>query len=218
MEHEEAVRSQAAQNYVAGKLSEPQRGAFEAHFFDCPECAEEVRWEQIFMANLAAVRREESAKSVFPRWLGSWRVAFQWRPARLSLAANFALAAVLVCLWIIPARRSAPAPWTAALWTPQEYFAPGPVHGDEDVHILPAGAPVYAVRFPDLKVQSYSYEVTNSSGRRELSGSLSQSGAQGDMLHLTVLTGTLPNGIHTLTVRGAPGGEIASRSRFQTSH
>jgi hypothetical protein len=217
MEHEEAIRLLAAQNYVAGKLPEADREAFESHFFDCPECAEEVRWEQIFRANLKSVRREETAQSLFPRWFGSWRIAFQWRPARLSLAANFALAVLLLCVLIVPPRRPTPAQWTPAQWTPPEYFAPGPTHGDEDVHVLPAGASVYLIRFSDAKLPSYSYEVTDSNGRRELSDSLPPQSGQGDMLRLAVLVGRLPNGLHTLVVRGQPGAEIVSRSRFQIS-
>ena len=54
MDHNDAIGCQAATRYVAGELSTEARDAFEAHFFDCAECAEEVRWEQIFAANVRA--------------------------------------------------------------------------------------------------------------------------------------------------------------------
>ena len=48
MEHHEAVRSRAAERYVARELPPAERDAFEQHFFDCPECAQEVQFEQAF--------------------------------------------------------------------------------------------------------------------------------------------------------------------------
>lgn len=43
MEHAEAVSSAATERYVLGELTEAQCEAFEAHFFECPECASDVR-------------------------------------------------------------------------------------------------------------------------------------------------------------------------------
>jgi|SRR5579862_5199453 len=220
LEHEEAIRLQAAEKYVSHRLPPPQRDAFEAHFFDCPECAEEVRWEQIFMANGRAAVRPPPADPrptvlplpVRPGWFERLRL---WRPAmELSLAGNLALAAAVVLLAVMPGRQ-VPIP---AQWTGQEYFAPGPAHGDEDVHRLPPAVPVYQVHFPSLGSQSYSYEVLNSNGGRELSGSLSGPPAGASSLRLTVAIASLPPGVHTLVVHGMPAGEIASRSRFQITH
>ena len=43
MNHDEAVAAMAAERYVLGELEDPQREQFEEHFFDCPECAQDVR-------------------------------------------------------------------------------------------------------------------------------------------------------------------------------
>jgi hypothetical protein len=221
MEHEDAIQLHAAERYVTHRLSAAERDAFEEHFFDCPECAEEVRWEQIFVANGRAAALQPPAKLhpqpvpvPSPRgWRAKWSGVLAWRPALpLSLAVNFALAAVLVFVLVIPGRQPAPTLWT------QEYFAPGPAHGDEDIHILTAGTPVYQVHFSSLGTPSYSYEVLDRNGRRELSGSLEAPPGQVVNLRLTVAVGSLPPGDHTLIVHGLPAGEIASRSRFQTSH
>ena len=59
MEHEEAVSSLAAERYVAHELSPAEQLAFEEHFFDCPKCADEVRFEMTFAANVRAVLREQ---------------------------------------------------------------------------------------------------------------------------------------------------------------
>src|SRR5579885_2620207 len=62
MDHETAIRLQAAERYVARALSESERDEFEEHFFECAECAEEVRWEQIFVANAREVFREQTQR------------------------------------------------------------------------------------------------------------------------------------------------------------
>jgi len=42
MDHEEAVRLQAAEKYVLGDLAEELCEAYEEHYFDCQECATDV--------------------------------------------------------------------------------------------------------------------------------------------------------------------------------
>ena len=42
MDHNEALRLQAAEKYVLGELPPPLRDEFEEHFFDCQECAQDV--------------------------------------------------------------------------------------------------------------------------------------------------------------------------------
>jgi hypothetical protein len=43
MTHRQAAESLAAERYLLDEMSELERHGFEAHFFDCVECAEEVR-------------------------------------------------------------------------------------------------------------------------------------------------------------------------------
>src|SRR5262245_48542972 len=43
MDHLEATALGATERYVLGTLGESEREAFEEHFFDCLECAEDVR-------------------------------------------------------------------------------------------------------------------------------------------------------------------------------
>ena len=62
MDHEIAIEIRAAERYCCGELTPEERDQFEEHFFLCRECAEEVRWEQIFAANAKAVLREQAAQ------------------------------------------------------------------------------------------------------------------------------------------------------------
>src|ERR1700683_1400267 len=93
MEHNDAIGCQAAARYVAGELSPEGRDSFEAHFFDCAECAEEVRWEQIFAANVRAISRDPREQPRRTSWWEACQVWFRARPAfAVSLAANAVLA------------------------------------------------------------------------------------------------------------------------------
>jgi anti-sigma factor RsiW len=43
MTHTEAVESYATERYLLGEMTEAERQAFEAHYFDCEMCAEDLR-------------------------------------------------------------------------------------------------------------------------------------------------------------------------------
>jgi hypothetical protein len=86
MDHNEAVRLQAAEKYVLGKLPREQHAAYEEHYFDCPACAEEIKATVAFMESARQVIREEALEPIGAKRLapatqttGGW---FAWlRPA-----------------------------------------------------------------------------------------------------------------------------------------
>ena len=53
MTHEQAIDGMASERYVLDEMSEVERFEYEAHYFDCAECAEDVR--------LAHMIRDEAA-------------------------------------------------------------------------------------------------------------------------------------------------------------
>jgi hypothetical protein len=218
MEHDEAIRSHAAERYVAHELSPAEQDAFEEHFFDCQECADDVRFELTFTANVRAISREQRAeRQAAPeppraRSRAKWWDRLRLRPAlAFSFAANFVLAAGFGYILLTGTHESAGPRFT------RPYFAPGPTHGAGDVHAIPAGETSYEVRFPapSAASQSYSYEILDAAGKRESSRSLKAPAAEDGYLNLQVPVRSLPAGIHALVVRG-PGGEIVSWSRFRT--
>jgi hypothetical protein len=220
MEHDEAVRAQAAERYVAHELSPAERDSFEEHFFDCQECADDVRFEITFAANARAVFREQRTEhrpAPEPRGAGSpgsWVAWLRPRPAlAFSFAANFALAAGLGYVLLTGTHELVVPQFT------QPYYAPGPTHGAEDVHAMLPGESFYQVRFlaPGAANQSYSYEVLDAAGKRESSGSLKAPASEDTNLYLQLPVRRLPAGVHTLVVRGGEGGEIVSWSKFRIS-
>jgi hypothetical protein len=43
MEHQEALRGGSVEKYLLNEMRQPERDEFEAHFFDCQECAADLR-------------------------------------------------------------------------------------------------------------------------------------------------------------------------------
>ncbi|HTT63732.1 MAG TPA: zf-HC2 domain-containing protein [Bryobacteraceae bacterium] len=220
MDHSEAVRSEAAERYVARELSAAEQEAFEEHLFDCPECAHEVEFELAFAANVRAVSREQQEArqpaGATPRvsvWQ-NWRDRLRFSPvAAFSFAANFILAAALGFVVLNASRKSVGPRFI------QTYFAPGPTLGAEDIREIPAGETSFLVHFP-VPVpakRTYSYEILNAGGQRELTGVLDAPASADDSLYLQVPVASLRGGVHTLVVRGDAGGDIVSWSKFRTS-
>lgn len=64
MDHNEAVRLQAAEKYLLGELPREQHAAFEEHFFDCSVCAEEMKATAAFMEGARQVSRQQVTETV----------------------------------------------------------------------------------------------------------------------------------------------------------
>ena len=118
-----AEQQQTASKYLLDELSEDERVEFEAHMFECPICASEVREDFTIAENLKEVVRDRKAEvsvrsSVCAAWL---------QPASLIPTFVAAALAVLVCFQlarpavyeaqiipdgsqIVPAARSNPVP------------------------------------------------------------------------------------------------------------
>jgi len=61
MDHNEAIRLQAAVKYVLGELSQVQREEYEEHYFDCAECAIDLKALATFADTTREVLRQEKA-------------------------------------------------------------------------------------------------------------------------------------------------------------
>jgi hypothetical protein len=85
MDHDEAVRLQAAEKYVLGKLPKEQHAEYEEHYFDCSACAQEIKATVAFMESARQVVREQALEPVGARALAPAVPGFfSWlRPAFL---------------------------------------------------------------------------------------------------------------------------------------
>jgi hypothetical protein len=97
MDHSEAVRLNMVEKYLLGELSPDVRDQFEEHYFDCPECAADVRALSTFLATSRTIFNQESAVKIpataqNPARLG-W---FSWLRPAVAAPAIAALVAVVI--------------------------------------------------------------------------------------------------------------------------
>lgn len=223
MDHETAIRLQAAERYVSGELPETERDQFEEHFFECAICAEEVSFEQIFAANTRAVLREEAAvvpAAALPHdrvttsgKAGSW-FSLDWlslgwlRPAFAASAfANVALLALgcYQALQVVPHLRAQ----LEDAETPQLTAAiavPTLVRGDAKLIQVPASVRVIPLSFAlPRPFSQYAYELSQEGGKVRISNSVPAPAAAAEELLLAVPTAKLEAGIYRVVFSGLDG-------------
>ena len=115
MDHDCAIKSRAAEKYLLGELRGGERDEFEAHFFECAECGEEIRSADLFIESLREVlaeapqtqrvtaitaKKEPAGGAGWWTWMGALRPAF----AYASLAAVLIISGESV--WLLQMRRN----------------------------------------------------------------------------------------------------------------
>ena len=100
MEHDQAIASMLAEKYILGELRDDDREQFEEHFFNCAECAQDVR-DLSSVAQGAKELLKDSARTEPAQqrdargWLEGWSLP-QWLQPGGRLAWASAMLAVLV--------------------------------------------------------------------------------------------------------------------------
>jgi hypothetical protein len=89
MDHTEAIRIKAAEQYVLGELAGSARDEFEEHFMTCLECADDMRAVAVLIDNAREVLRQQPAREstatvIVPRRQG-WLAAL-FRPVIVAPA------------------------------------------------------------------------------------------------------------------------------------
>src|SRR6476620_3495794 len=82
--HKEAVKDQMADHFVLGTLDPEKQARFEAHFFDCNECFENVRIASEFLQHAHRILSPEPEKGSFAQFIADFR-----RPATRVMASLF---------------------------------------------------------------------------------------------------------------------------------
>jgi hypothetical protein len=97
MTHQEAVSTLASERYLLEEMTELERHAFEDHFFDCAECAEDVRAGAYLREGARSGMAGQSGGRVVP---SSTVVAFPAKraPRRVSTFVPWAAAATLALI------------------------------------------------------------------------------------------------------------------------
>jgi hypothetical protein len=95
MNHQQAVKMHASERYLLDELSPEDRDTFEQHYFECVECADEVRAVFAFADNAKAVL-SNTAPSAARLSRREKRTAFDWRAWFKPAIAIPALATLLL--------------------------------------------------------------------------------------------------------------------------
>lgn len=160
MNHEEAIRNQAAASYLLGDLPEAERDAFEEHYFDCRECGDTVRAGATMLVTGREVVENDS----------SFR---RFRPLKSALTGAAAAAAIVVATYqtaVIPRVQSLATPPLFEIVRPTPFLSDATrgIEGEEQViHfvdnkplVLYRDIPSEAERFP-----RYQVEIVSAAGK-----------------------------------------------------
>lgn len=96
MEHTEATETHATERYLLGELTPAEIDAFEEHYFDCPECTDDVRAGMLFMEGGRQLVREKAAAPVAQIAEHRRRRWPLWVPNAAAAVMTFALAGTLL--------------------------------------------------------------------------------------------------------------------------
>ena len=215
MNHETAVKIQAAERYVLDEFSPEERAGFEEHFFGCAECANDVRAASILAANTKAVIREDEERAAAALRSGGGR---NWRLS-WGLVASAALNLVLVVGiglqgWRLGNHAPATAPMGAHFY--HSFGAPAASRGTVKTFEISAGDPFFGTRFdlmPGQRFDRYEYQILDAAGAVRDGQSLNAPAGNDSELELAVPVSSLTPGEYTLVLRGMQQGNPIEISR-----
>ncbi len=214
MDHNEAIKSQAVEKYFLGELKGDAREAFEEHFFDCAECAADVKTTAVLVDNVREVLRTvpAEAKKAPAREKRTTGFLSWWKPA-YSFAAIAALVAGIGYqnLVTIPHLKEGNA--TVAQALPSFSFVTAGSRGAEALEIaVPAnsnfGIYIDIPGSPDFA--SYSADIVSQSGATKLSIPVSAEQVK-DTVQLLIPGRTLEPDQYDLVIRGHKSGDPSAQ-------
>jgi anti-sigma factor RsiW len=202
MDHTESIRLMAAEKYLLGELTPEQREQFEEHFFECQECALDIRAGAALVEHSKVVLAEPVAVSPVRTPVAAEPGRWAWlRPAFVVPVLAVLLAVVgyqnLVTYPQLKQLASSPQilPWasvnvsTRGTSTTQISTRPG-----EGFHLL-VNIP------PDSHYASYTFDLSSPSGRLEWSRTTPA--ASSDEARSIYIPGVnQEQGVYTLAVHG----------------
>ena len=191
MTHQQAVSTMAVERYLLEEMPEIERHAFEEHFFECADCAEDLRAAEMMRAAAAGAARPAQPLPFAPR------PQRRWVTTVLPWAAAASLALVAGYQFVSPPGFDRP-------------YALEPVtlraanRGAAAVVRLAPGEPAVALAIeadPPPGASAWLYELLDADGRRVVEGRASLQ-SPGTPLLLLVPASTLHSpGRYTLSLR-----------------
>jgi len=206
MDHDVVVRLKMTERYLLGELDPQARDEFEEHYFDCPDCALDVRAGALFVEQSKVVLAENSepvsaglpvpaSAPAKPGWLAWLRPAFA-APVMALLLVVIGYQNLVMYPQLQQASKS-PRVLPFAAVNVGTWGSGGPV-----IATRPGESFLLFVRIPpDGSYSRYVAELYNAAGKLEWSLTIPASSAQ-DQWPVQVPGGNREAGGYTLAVRG----------------
>jgi hypothetical protein len=224
MDHNESLQLKAAEKYVLGELSAAQREEYEEHFFDCGECALDIRAIAAFADTARVVLRQEAeaakqgaAEPVRAGWFAWLRPAFA-----VPVMAMLLLVVLYQDFVSLPKARQEAAHGTAQVFAAPYSLQMANVRGGEEVKIQIRANENLPLKFDFTPRQSFAEfvcELQDESGRALYQVKVPGAFANQEV-HLVIPAGGLKTGKYALVFTGAaardaqPAGQEVLRLRF----
>ena len=209
MTHADAIRTLAVERYLLDEMPEIERFAFEDHYFDCAECAEDLRDGSTMRKGVKAgllptVSRQAALSPAIAQRRWNPSVVLPW-----AVAATLALAVGYQSL--APARNGRLQVSTLAPVTvrPDSRGAVPTVSISEDADAVTLALEVDAPAGSNL-----TYVLRSSSGERIAEGRSTAPSAGAPLLLLVPVWTLTPNTQYSLAVQGAADGQPIGEYRF----
>lgn len=205
MNHNDALQTFAAEKYLLNELSGAERDEFEEHFFECAECAMDVRSGDAFIGQARRELRTAAQRAAAaPR-----RPFFSVFALPLAgvLMAGMAVVVVYQNAVTLPALRGELAAANAPAALPTTSLIGGASRGgDLPSAEVTSGKPLFLnVDVPtDDRFSSYELEFSDQAGSPEGTIGVSPDQAKNTLL-VRLPADRIQGGIHTLAIEGVPG-------------
>lgn len=218
MNHSEALQTFAAEKYLLNELSGPERDEFEEHFFECEECAMELRTGAAFVGQARTEIRSASLGAPAPR-----RRSFSLFTLPLAgvLVAGMAIVVIYQNVVTLPRLRGELALVNAPAVLPATSLVGGASRGtDLPTATVTAGQPLFLnLDVPtDDRFSSYELAFYNPAGLPARTITVSQNQARNTLL-IRLPAEEIHKGICTLAIQGVPQGggppQKIAQYRFQ---
>jgi hypothetical protein len=209
MDHEEAVRLQAAVKYVLGELPQDERNSFEEHYFDCGECALDVRAAAAFAENARNVLCHEAQETALQTAAPARGGLFAWVRPIVAVPAFLALLLFLAYqnTVTIPRAKQEAGRSAAQLFTSVISLQMANTRGGEEVKVRVHPNESFALKFdftPLRTFDSYICQLQDESGRSVLQVAVPGSNTNQEA-QFVVPAGTVKPGKYNLVFMGGPG-------------
>jgi hypothetical protein len=209
MDHNEAIQLQAAVKYVLGELSLVQREEYEEHYFDCAECAIDLKVLATFADTTREVLRQEKSAQLVAASAPASAGWFRWFQPIVAIPAFAALLLIIAYQNMVTIPRAGQ---QASSTSANIVFNSHPIRGvntageeTRTLSIRPGEAFLLDFDFvPTRTFDQYIGQLEDANGRVLLRSSIAGGNANHEA-HLPVPARLLRPGKYVLAFYGDPG-------------